>query len=632
MIAGTLEIQLLANMARLQADIDKGVGIVGGFGAKVESIAASAQSALGAIGIGLGVGALASYAAGLINAAAEMEHLSERTGIAVGRLSELTYAAKLANVDVGQFGTAMSFFEKTMVAGTNSTSKAGQIFAALGVDITQGPNVALTQFAERASAIDDVAVKTSVFREVFGKAGADLIEWAKNLKETTDQAKALGITMSEETAASAKLLEDNLKALKAQSAALSLQWMSNDIGALAAMAINIEKAAESGNKWLQILKELAKLLSATGGVMKDMPGIIGQYGTAMDKLATQLFKDPNAMRPGEVGGKIGGLTGAAATSAPSSTDLAAILSGAKDEKTPGMSEHDLQVYANAVQAVKELEAAEKDRAKAADEADASFVRAMKEFDTYTENQNKALEQQAQNWKDLVDPMEPYRRQLVEINNLYSLNKLSSEEWSKSIDIVTKSMGESGKVADQAADIWKTAAKDMQRSMETFFFDALQGKMTSFGASFKTMIDHMLSNWMAAQAQMALFGDFGKTNVMGGLVGKGLSALGIGAPSNFAYGSTTFAEAAAAGAIPMAGGGDYMVSKPTLFLAGEAGPERATFSGANNASGGGVSITQHLSFGSDVNRSTLIQWAEVIKQNTVAAVRESQARAPGQWGR
>lgn len=40
------------------------------------------------------------------------------------------------------------------------------------------------------------------------------------------------------------------------------------------------------------------------------------------------------------------------------------------------------------------------------------------------------------------------------------------------------------------------------------------------------------------------------------------------------------------ATPMAAGGDFVVRRPTLFLAGEAGPERAWFSGANNVNGGG----------------------------------------------
>jgi hypothetical protein len=46
-------------------------------------------------------------------------------------------------------------------------------------------------------------------------------------------------------------------------------------------------------------------------------------------------------------------------------------------------------------------------------------------------------------------------------------------------------------------------------------------------------------------------------------------------------------------IPMASGGDFLVSKPTLFLAGEAGPERATFSGAGRTSQTGTITDAHL---------------------------------------
>jgi hypothetical protein len=47
----------------------------------------------------------------------------------------------------------------------------------------------------------------------------------------------------------------------------------------------------------------------------------------------------------------------------------------------------------------------------------------------------------------------------------------------------------------------------------------------------------------------------------------------------------------AGAIPMAGGGSGTVTSPTLFMAGESGPEQFAFSGANKSfSGGAVPIT------------------------------------------
>jgi len=41
--------------------------------------------------------------------------------------------------------------------------------------------------------------------------------------------------------------------------------------------------------------------------------------------------------------------------------------------------------------------------------------------------------------------------------------------------------------------------------------------------------------------------------------------------------------------PMAAGGDFLVTRPTLFLAGEGGPERATFTPMNSTSHGGNTI-------------------------------------------
>jgi hypothetical protein len=44
------------------------------------------------------------------------------------------------------------------------------------------------------------------------------------------------------------------------------------------------------------------------------------------------------------------------------------------------------------------------------------------------------------------------------------------------------------------------------------------------------------------------------------------------------------------AIPMAAGGDFMVTRPTLFLAGEAGPERATFTPMAGGNGRSEGVT------------------------------------------
>ena len=54
MIAGQLEIVMLANMARLQEDMNKAKGMVGSAMQGIERSVALAKSALGALGVGLG--------------------------------------------------------------------------------------------------------------------------------------------------------------------------------------------------------------------------------------------------------------------------------------------------------------------------------------------------------------------------------------------------------------------------------------------------------------------------------------------------------------------------------------------------------------------------------------------------
>jgi TP901 family phage tail tape measure protein len=74
-------------------------------------------------------------------------------------------------------------------------------------------------------------------------------------------------------------------------------------------------------------------------------------------------------------------------------------------------------------------------------------------------------------------------------------------------------------------------------------------------------------------------------------------------------------------IPMAEGGDFMVTRPTLFLAGEAGPERATFTpmgkGGGSGSGEGLTINgplihvEHVSDMATVDELA-IQTAELLR--------------------
>lgn len=259
---GDLVISLSADLARFESDMGRAAAIAQ---KQANAIQGSFTLMKAAVGV-IAASAVTDYVKGLVDAAEATNRLAERTGYAVGFLSEVGFAMSRGNVPTDVWAKALERFNVSLVDGTASSSKASQIFKRLGVDITQGPTEALKQFAVGASAIDDAATKTAVFRFMMGKTGDELIPVFKNLGEATAAAKRLGVTMSDETAQNAEKLNTALASLGAQGKALTLEMLTPMISAFATMATNIELASEKGEKWTQVMREGMKLgLSLLGG-------------------------------------------------------------------------------------------------------------------------------------------------------------------------------------------------------------------------------------------------------------------------------------------------------------------------------------------------------------------------------
>ncbi len=72
------------------------------------------------------------------------------------------------------------------------------------------------------------------------------------------------------------------------------------------------------------------------------------------------------------------------------------------------------------------------------------------------------------------------------------------------------------------DMWTNAMQGMSDASKTFFVDAMDGNFKDLGASFENMVKQMVSQWLAAQVQMALFGNV--PGELGGLLGAGIDAI------------------------------------------------------------------------------------------------------------
>ncbi len=82
----------------------------------------------------------------------------------------------------------------------------------------------------------------------------------------------------------------------------------------------------------------------------------------------------------------------------------------------------------------------------------------------------------------------------------------------------------------------------------------------------------------------------------------------------------------AGSIPQAAGGDYMVNRPTLFLAGEAGPERATFTPQGKAAPGVLTVNVNIANVNGTDGQTANAFANKVAD--IVARRQYMAAATG----
>jgi hypothetical protein len=257
------------------------------------------KDVLGALGIGFGIERIAAFAEHAIKLGEDLYKLHERTGFTVEGLSEVRLAANLAGVEFDAVGSSITKFEKNLVEASNETTKMGKLMTALSVDITQGPQKAFEQFVKTANTITDPALKVAAFKEAFGKTGDQMILVAGDLDRAEKAAKALGITMNEETAKSAKELADNMKLLKTGGDALAVLFLGEMAKGALTLSGNLVQAAESGHKFWGVLNEINKDMYALIGMIPGLDNFAFAGFEALDKLG----------RPSGVSGKIRGADG-----------------------------------------------------------------------------------------------------------------------------------------------------------------------------------------------------------------------------------------------------------------------------------------------------------------------------------
>lgn len=274
MIAGQIEIQMLAEIVRLRKQLDEAQDLVERASARMGAAAEFARGALAGIASGLTVGAFVGMIKGSIDAAEALNDLSIKTGMTVERLSALVEIGRTTDTSADTIAAATNRLAKSLAGVDDESKGAGAALAALGLDIESFKQLKaddqLVELAKAMGKFEDGTGKSAVAMTLLGKSGADLLPFLKDLASANE----LVATTTTEQAQAADQFNDGVTLLMGQLVALQRVAANSLLPTLLQM--------------LQVVTELTALLGAVDGAAEATGGQLAGMSTSAQVLGTVL--------------------------------------------------------------------------------------------------------------------------------------------------------------------------------------------------------------------------------------------------------------------------------------------------------------------------------------------------------
>lgn len=300
-----LQVKLEAESAKLHADLDRANKKLGRF----QKSAGSAGNAIkkmgkvGAVAFTAISAAIAGMAVKSINLADKIGKLSQSTGVSTETLSRLRFAADLSGVSLDAVAKSTGRLQRAMFDASMGLKAPQDAFDELGVTATDSSGklkdteAVMLEIADKFSMMEDGAKKAALAQVVFGKAGVAMIPFlnqgAKGIKAMTDEADALGLTMSGKLTAAAEQTNDNLTRMKAAMEGAFLRVMAQAMPHIVEFTKAMVVWAKDTSKVSDALSFLGKFLKviATGGIF--LAGVLNSVGKGIGGLAAATMAAVN---------------------------------------------------------------------------------------------------------------------------------------------------------------------------------------------------------------------------------------------------------------------------------------------------------------------------------------------------
>lgn len=474
MIAGTLEIQLLANMARLQSDMDKAKRTVSG---AVDTM----NKVLGTIGVGVSLAGITSMIKSVTDTGDKLNDLRKISGLAIEELGGLGKVAAMSGSNLDTVAKAVGVMSKNMYAGA-------QAFDVLGIATKdadgnlRSANQVLLDVADRFSRMQDGAQKSAIANQLFGKSGRELIPLLNEGRaelEAATQAYAAHSGMTLKVAEDSDRFNDILTMLGGRVTAIKTSFVAELLPTLNAIGNAMLATSQSTNQFslaanvaVPVLKGLAIGAFTVVDTFRGMGREIGARAAQLVAFANMDFS----------GAKFIGAALAednAKSRAEYDKFVKTILDSDKavSQLTETQKEY-LKIEQQVPSVVEKTTKALKEKKVLTDAEQLAILR--------TNESTKATIALAQKVESITDSVateqERYNQKLEELDRLKPY--LSVETYNRALqkaqDELSKTAQKTVTTTDEVSQLWMQAGRNIQstlaNSIFNFFDDGLKGML------------------------------------------------------------------------------------------------------------------------------------------------------------
>lgn len=290
---GTLEIQLLANVAKLQSDMDKSKAVVSDTMKQIESAVNLAKQAFVAMTGVAGVDALKGIVLGSIEGVAKLHELSIQAGITVEALSGLAAVGRATGTGADTIAAASNKLSKALASANEDSKGAATALKALGLSFDDfqkmSPDERMQKVSEAMNQFQDGGQKSAAAMMLFGKTGAEMLPFLKDLatagelhaKVTTEQAEA-----AHEFEKAMGQLKTNGDAWKKSLAMELLPTINDMVGVLLSIKTSTRDTGSAlGEGFKVVLQTINVVIVNTLYVLKQMGNELGGMTAQLVALA-----------------------------------------------------------------------------------------------------------------------------------------------------------------------------------------------------------------------------------------------------------------------------------------------------------------------------------------------------------